>query len=80
MYATMCLDDYLDYHIASAMFAERLTPDCKAVIRNLVYKFMSRLDKSRNLLIIAVLGTDIRWKSRITRQWVNSLYIHNDLV
>ena len=68
------------YCSASAMFAERLTPDCKAVIQNLLYKFMSRLDKSRNSLIIAVLGTDIRWKSRIIRQWVKSLYIHNDLV
>ena len=48
------------YCSASAMFAEKLTPDCKAVIRNLVYKFMSRLDKSRNSLIIAALGTDIR--------------------
>ena len=56
------------YCNASAMFAERLIPDCKAVIQNLVYRFMSRLDKSRNTLIIAVLGTDIRWKSRIRRQ------------
>ena len=38
------------YCSASAMFAERLTPDCKAVIQNLVYKFMSHLDKSRNSL------------------------------
>ena len=36
------------YCSASDMFAERLTPDFKAVIRNLVYKFMSHLDKSRN--------------------------------
>ena len=61
------------------MFEERLTLDCKAVLQNLVYKFMSRLDKSRNTLIIAVLGTDIRWKSRIRRQWVKSLYVHTDL-
>ena len=68
------------YYIASAVFAERLTPDCKAVIRKIVYEFKSRLDKSRNTLIIAVLGTDIRWKSKIQRQWVKSVYIHNDLV
>ena len=83
MYATiMCLDDYLDYPNTAALqlFAERLTPDCKAFIKNLVYKFMSRLDKSRNSLIIAVLGTDIIWKSRTRRQWVKSLYIHTDLV
>ena len=48
------------YCSASGMFAERLTPDCKAVIRNLVYKFMSGLYKFRNTLIIAVIGTDIR--------------------
>ena len=64
------------YCSASAVLAQRLTPDCKAVIRNLVYKFMSRLDKPRNSLIIAVLGTDIRWKSRIRRQWVVTLYTY----
>ena len=61
------------------MFEERLTLECKAVLQNIVYKFMSHLDKSRNTLIIAVLGTDIRWKSRIRRQWVKSLYVHTDL-
>ena len=70
----------LKYCSQSGMFVERLIPDCKAVIRNLVCKFMSRLAKSRNTLIIAVLCTDIRWKSRTKRQWVKPLYVHTDLV
>ena len=46
-----------EYCSASGMFAERLIPTYKAVIRNLVYEFMTRLDKSRNTRIIAVLLT-----------------------
>ena len=66
MYVTiMSLDNYLDYP-NTAVHQVCLRRD---------YKFMSCLNKSRNTLIIVVLGTDIRWKSRIRRQWVKSLYI-----
>ena len=35
-------------------------PDSKAVIRNLVYKFMHRLAASYNKLVIAIINSDIR--------------------
>ena len=46
------------------MFVEYHVPDSKAVIRNLVYKFMQRLDK-------------YKLQSRIRRHWIKMLYIHN---
>ncbi len=33
------------------MFANINVPTCQAVIRNLIFKFMSRLDKSENDII-----------------------------
>ena len=47
------------------LFVEYHAPDSKAVIRNLVYKFMRRLDAFYNKLVIAVINSDIKWQSRI---------------
>ena len=65
---------------ASRLFAECRLPNCKALIRNLVFKFMLRISKSTNTLISAILASDIRWTSRIRRYWVKLLYVHHDLV
>ena len=65
------------YCSASTMFVEYHVPDSKAVIRNLVYKFMRRLDASYNKLVIAIINSDIKWQSRIRRHWIKMLYIHN---
>ena len=62
---------------ASTMFVEYHVPDSKAVIRNLLYKFMPRLDASCNKLVIAIINTDLKWQSRIRRHWIKMLYIHN---
>ena len=67
-------------HLASGLFAECGIPNCKAVIRSLIYKFMSRLNESTNDVILAILSSDIRWTSRIRRYWVKTLYVHHDLV
>ena len=68
------------YCSASGLFAECGIPNCKAVIRSLIYKFMSRLNESTNDVILAILSSDIRWTSRIRRYWVKTLYVHHDLV
>ena len=65
------------YCSASTMFVEYRVPDSKAVIRNLVYKFMRRPDASYNKLVIAIINSDIKWQSRIRRHWIKMLYIHN---
>ena len=60
------------YCSASTMFVEYHVPDSKAVIRNLVYKFMRRLDASYNKLVIAIINSDIKWQSRIRRHWIKN--------
>ena len=65
---------------ASGLFAECRIPNCKAVIRNLIFRFMTRLDLSTNSIISTILVSDIRWTSRIRRHWVKSLYVHHNLV
>ena len=57
---------------ASGLFVECRIPNCKAVIRNLIFRFMTRLDLSKNSIIFTILGSDIRWTSRIRRHWVKS--------
>ena len=75
-----CSDDHAIVLSASGLFAECGIPNCKAVIRSLIYKFMSRLNESTNDVILAILSSDIRWTSRIRRYWVKTLYVHHDLV
>jgi len=53
----------LKYCSASTMFVEYHVPNSNAVIRNLVYKFMPRLDASCNKLIIAIINSDLKWQS-----------------
>ena len=47
------------------MFVENRVPNSKAVIRNIVYKFMPRLEASHNKLVIAIVNNDLKWLSRI---------------
>ena len=68
------------YCSASGLFAECGIPNCKAVIRSLIYNFITRLNESTNDVILAILSSDIRWTSRIRRYWVKTLYVHHDLV
>ena len=67
-----------EYCSASTMFVEYHVPDSKAVIRNLVYKFMLRLDASCNKLVIAIINSDTKWQSWLRRHWIKMLYIHNN--
>ena len=71
------------YCSASGLFAEcgrPPIPNCKAVIRSLIYKFITCLNESTNDVILAILSSDIRWTSRIRCYWVKTLYVHHDLV
>ena len=49
----------LKYCSASTMFVENCVPNSEAVIRNLVYKFMLRLDASDNKLVNAIMTSDL---------------------
>lgn len=48
---------------------------CQAVLRNLVYKFMVRLDMSNNSVIRAIASSSIRYTSRLRRHWNDQLYV-----
>ena len=64
------------YCSASEMFTVNGVADCKAVIRNLVHRFISRLMISKHLLVRSILSSDLVWSSRIRRHWARLLYVH----
>ena len=49
------------YCSASGLFAKCGIPNCKAVIRSLIYKFITRLNESTSDVILTILSSDIRW-------------------
>ena len=64
------------YCSASEMFTVNRVADCKAVIRNLVHRFMMRLMISKHLLVCSILSGDLVCSSRIRRHWARLLYVH----
>ena len=63
------------YCSASEMFTVNRVPNCAAVIRNLTFKFMSRLGLSSNALVCSIIDSDLKFVSRIRLHWMNMLYI-----
>ena len=61
---------------ASQMFVGDRVPNCQAVIRNLVFRFITRLDKSYNTIVRDILSSDSKWLSRIRKTWMKMLYVH----
>ena len=69
------------HHSASQLFANVNVPGFQAVIRNLMFKFITRLDKSENLIIrnlVKIGVSDLRFTSAIWKHWYKSLYVHFD--
>ena len=64
------------YESTSATCATTNTQCCQSVIRNLVYKFVCRLDKSNNTIVKALLSSSIVYSSRIRSHWRGLLYVH----
>ena len=50
------------------------TRSCQSVIRNLIYKFMIRVDNSSNGLVTGILNTSNKWCSNLRNHWRKSLY------
>ena len=48
--------------------------NCQAVIRNLVFKFMSRLTSSKNNIIESICSTSCYYKSPMWKHWHSLLY------
>ena len=57
------------YESASATYTFTNTQCCQSTIRNLVYKFVCRLNKSDNALIRALLASSVAYSSRIRSHW-----------
>ena len=61
---------------ASGMFAQNSLPSGQAILRNLNFKFMRRIDACENRLVKAINQSDSQWQSNIRRHWLNSLYFN----
>ena len=66
------------WHSASQLFASTGVPTCEALLRQLMFSFMCRLDKSENQIIEALVSpvkSCYRLTSKLRQHWSNSLYI-----
>ena len=65
------------WHSASQLFVNLGVPTCQALLRNVIYKFMCRLEGSDNF-VITILSNPVksstRFSSMLWRHWRNSLY------
>ncbi len=69
------------FHSASQLFVNHNVPSLGAVLRNLIFKFMCRLDKSANSIIKSLVNplvSDVRYTSKIWNHWHKALYVHFD--
>ena len=60
---------------ASGMFANNRLPTAPAILRNLCFKFLKRLEKSDNFLISSIRKSDLWFNSNIKKHWFNILYV-----
>ncbi len=69
------------WHSASEIFVNVNVPTCQALVRNLIFKFMVRLEKSTNLIIRGLVCpsvTDVIYRSKIWTHWYRLLYVLYD--
>lgn len=48
---------------------------CKAVIRNLTFRFMCRIENSTNPIMKSIVHSSICYSSKMRKKWINSLYV-----
>ncbi len=69
------------WHSASEIFVNINVPTCKALVRNLIFKFMVRIEKSTNLTnrgLVCLSVSDVIYRSKIWTHWYRLLYVHCD--
>ena len=88
-YSNKALNDfYIAYHNVMKLFLclpkrEHNRPLCvhheipygPALIRNYIYKFICRLEKSENILLHTINNSDCKYESLIRKKWKSLLYI-----
>ena len=65
------------HHSASTLFVSMDIPTCHALLRNLMYKFICRLEASKNSIIVAIVDptkSSTKYFSSLWRHWRKSLY------
>ncbi len=67
--------DLSKYESTSTWCALMDVPSCAAVIRNLIFHFICRLNKSENVLIKTILLSGKFYKSRIKAHWLKLLRV-----
>ena len=60
---------------ASGMFASRRVKSLKEILRNLIYKFMCRLDVSDNDLVRSILSQSVTRISKLRKHWNRLLFV-----
>ena len=71
----MCLG-LSKYESTSMLCALTNIPCCQAVIQNLIFRFICRLQKSNNAILQAIQGSSLVFTSRIRQYWRTKLYVH----
>ena len=62
--------------VASKLTVDKVALCCQAVIRNLVYRFMCRLQASNNCLVMSIQSSSLVYTSRIRKHWRSLLYVY----
>ena len=60
---------------ASGMFASRRVKSLQEILRNLIYKFMCRLDVSDNDLVRSILSQSVTRISKLRKHWNRLLFV-----
>ena len=60
---------------ASGMFASRRVKSLQEILRNLIYKFMCRLDESDNDLVRSILSQSVTRISKLRKHWNRLLFV-----
>ena len=66
------------YHSASRLVADIDVPAFLAVIKNLIFKFITGLDTSKNVIIqglVKIGESDLRFTSTIWKHWYRPVYV-----
>ncbi len=69
------------WHSSSEIFVNINVPTCQAIVRNLIFKFMVRFEKSTNLIISGLVCpsvSDVIYRFKIWTHWYRLLYVHYD--
>ncbi len=81
MISCVCYSDCLDGISANEIFVNINVPTCQALVRNLIFKFMVRLEKSTNVIIRGLACpsvSDVIYRSKLWTHWYRLLYVHFD--